>query len=123
MRIDKFLWCTRYYKTRTQATEACKKGRVLLNDESTKPSKEDFPGDVIKTRINQIERKLEIIAIPESRMAAKWLDQFRKDLTEADAFSNAELSTLAQKYYREKGTGRPTKKDRRDLKDYIEDQS
>lgn len=123
MRIDKFLWCTRYYKTRTQATEACKKGRVLLNDENTKPSKEVFAGDMIKMRINQIERKLEILAIPESRMGAKWLDQFRKDLTEADAFSNAEFSTLAQKYYRDKGTGRPTKKDRRDLKDYIEDQS
>ena len=71
MRIDKFLWCTRYYKTRTQATEACKKGRVLLNDENTKPSKEVFAGDIIKTRINQIERKLEILAIPESRMGAK----------------------------------------------------
>ena len=78
MRIDKFLWCTRYYKTRTQATDACKKGRVLLNDENTKPSKEVFAGDIIKTRINQIERKLEIIAIPESRMGAKWLDHLER---------------------------------------------
>lgn len=118
MRIDKFLWCTRYYKTRNIATNACKKGQVKINGESIKPSKMVFSGDKILVRKNQINYELLILAIPQSRLGAKLLDQYRKDLTPKDAFNNQEMLKFAKDYYRKKGEGRPTKKNRRDIEDY-----
>ena len=118
MRIDKYLWCVRYYKTRSIATQACKKGAVKINDKSLKPSKEIFPGDVIEVRLNQINYKLQILDIPKSRLGAKLVDQYRKDTTPIEAFQKLELLKYSKDYYRKKGTGRPSKKDRRDLEDF-----
>ncbi len=119
MRVDKYLWCTRYAKSRNIATEACKKGHVKVNEQAVKSSREVYPGDVIVYRKNQVNYRFEVLDIPPSRVAAKIVDQYRKDLTPPEEFSNGELAALAQAYYREKGTGRPTKKDRRELDDYI----
>ncbi|MAY23097.1 MAG: RNA-binding protein [Flavobacteriaceae bacterium] len=120
MRIDKYLWCTRYYKTRSQATQACKKGAVKVNQDAVKPSREVFPGDSIQVRKNQIPYSLDVIEIPEHRVGAKLVNLYRVDTTPKEAFENQELLKYSQDYYRKKGTGRPTKKDRRDLEDFTD---
>ena len=113
MRIDKFLWSVRYFKTRNIATEACKKGQVRINGEIAKPSKEVFAADKIIVRKNQINYELKVLDIPSSRVGAKLVDLYRQDLTPMEAFEQAQIQKLAQEYYRQKGEGRPTKKDRR----------
>ena len=118
MRIDKYLWCIRMFKTRSLATEACKKGHIKLADNNCKPSKEIFGGEQITIRKNQINYKIEVLDIPESRLGAKLVDLYRKDKTPKEAFEKTELLKYAKDYYRKKGTGRPTKKDRRDIEDY-----
>ena len=120
MRIDKYLWCTRYYKTRSISTQACKKGAVKINDVSIKPSRDVYPGDNIQVRINQINYTLQILDLPKSRIGAKLVDLFRKDTTPPEAFKDKELLKYSKDYYRKKGTGRPSKKDRRDLEDFTD---
>lgn len=120
MRIDKYLWCVRYYKTRNMATEACKKGQVRINDSVVKPSKDVFGHEVISLRKNQINYVLEVLDIPESRVGAKLVDLYRKDKTPTEEFSKTELLKYSKDYYRKKGAGRPTKKDRRDIDKYNE---
>lgn len=122
MRIDKYLWCVRYYKTRNMATQACKKGVVRVNGDVVKPARDVYPGDRLTVRKQQINYELEVIDLPPSRVGAKLVDQFRKDLTPKDAFENQELLKYAKDYYRKKGVGRPTKKDRRDLEDFTDSQ-
>ena len=121
MRIDKFLWCIRYFKTRSIATEACKKGHIKVDGKNTKPSKEIFSGETISIRKNQINYVIEIIDIPKNRVGAKLVDLYRKDVTPQEAFANIDLLKYSKDYYRKKGSGRPTKKDRRDIEDYNED--
>ena len=121
MRVDKYLWCIRYYKTRTIATTACKKGHVRINDDVVKPSREVFPQDVVTLRKNQINYKLRVINIPESRVGAKLVDLYRVDITPKEQFEAQELLKYSKDYYRKKGVGRPTKKDRRDIDDFTED--
>ncbi|WP_158975927.1 RNA-binding S4 domain-containing protein [Cellulophaga sp. L1A9] len=123
MRIDKYLWCIRYFKTRNIGTESCKKGHVKLNGATAKPSKDVLPMDKIIVRKNQINYELTVLDIPPNRVAAKLVDIYRKDTTPASAFENNELLKFSKDYYRKKGTGRPTKKDRRDIEDYIDDSS
>lgn len=124
MRIDKYLWAVRYYKTRSKATEACKKGHVKIvppdggQPANAKPSKEVFIGEQITVRKNQINHTLEILDLPPNRVGAKLVDLYRKDTTPKEAFANKELLRQAQKHYRKKGMGRPTKKDRRDLEGF-----
>ena len=118
MRIDKYLWCTRYYKTRNQATEACKKGHVRINRQVIKPSREVYPTDTIELRKHQINYSFIILDIPPNRVGAKLLDLYRKDETPDEEFNTQELLRLAKDHYRKKGLGRPTKKDRRDLENY-----
>ena len=121
MRIDKFLWCTRYYKTRNQATVACKKGQIKVNDKTARASREVYAQDQISLRKNQIEYKLIVNDIPKSRVGAKLADLYRTDITPKSAFKQQEMQKLAQDYYRKKGEGRPTKKDRRDIDEYLEE--
>ncbi|MBC3759222.1 RNA-binding S4 domain-containing protein [Hyunsoonleella sp. SJ7] len=118
MRIDKYLWCTRYYKTRTLATTACKKGQVKVNDDVVKPSREVYPQDRIELRKTQINYKLKVNDIPPNRVSAKLVDIYRTDLTPKEEFEAKELLKYSKDYYRKKGTGRPTKKDRRDIDDF-----
>ena len=115
MRIDKYLWCVRYYKTRNNATEACRKGHLKINGDSVKPSKAVFKHEKITIRKNQINYEIEVLDIPVSRVGAKLVDLYRKDITPAEEFEKFELLKYSKDYYRKKGVGRPTKKDRRDL--------
>jgi ribosome-associated heat shock protein Hsp15 len=122
MRIDKYLWCTRYFKTRSIATEACKKGHIKINATNVKPSKDVFRGENISIRKNQINYQIEILDIPKNRVNAKLVDLYRKDNTPSEAFTNSEFLKYSKDYYRKKGTGRPTKKDRRDIEGYTDDE-
>lgn len=121
MRIDKYLWCIRLYKTRSMATTACKKGQVKIENSNVKPSKELFGNEQIMVRKNQINYKIKVLDIPPSRVGAKLVDLYRKDLTPKEEFEKTELLKFAKDYYRKKGSGRPTKKDRRDIEGYQED--
>jgi ribosome-associated heat shock protein Hsp15 len=123
MRIDKYLWCIRYYKTRTLATTACKKGHIKVNNDVVKPSREVFPQDIIELRKDQINYKLKVNDIPESRVSAKLVDIYRTDITPKEQFEARELLKYSKDYYRKKGVGRPTKKDRRDIDDFTDETS
>ena len=118
MRIDKYLWCVRYYKTRSIATQAIQKGHVTVNGQQAKPSRDVFAGDKISVRRDQINYLLTVLDIPANRVGPKLVDIYRKDETPAEAFEHLELLKLSKEHYRARGTGRPTKKDRRDLDDY-----
>lgn len=120
MRIDKYLWCVRYFKTRTIATQACKKGAVRVNDDVIKASRDVYPGDIIRVRKNQINYSLIVLDLPDNRLGAKLVDMYRKDTTPKEAFEQNELLKYSKDYYRKKGVGRPTKKDRRDLEDFTD---
>ncbi len=118
MRVDKFLWCVRYYKTRNMVTEACKKNHITVNGMVAKPSKEVFAGDKITFRKDQITYIISVLDIPDNRVGAKLVDVYRKDITPAESFAHLELLKLSKEHYRKTGDGRPTKKDRRDLEDF-----
>ncbi|ASK32010.1 RNA-binding protein [Chryseobacterium sp. T16E-39] len=120
MRIDKFLWSIRFYKTRTIATEEVKKNRVSIGDSVVKSSKEVKEGDVIKIRKNQVDYKIKVIQIPKSRMGAKLVPLHIKDVTDKEQYELLRLRKMTQDYYRNRGEGRPTKKDRRDMDGYVE---
>lgn len=101
------------------ATNACKKGQVKINDQTVKPSREVLRQDKLEVRKNQINYQLIVLDIPPSRVGAKLVDIYRMDTTPRSAMENKDIQQRAQDYYREKGEGRPTKKDRRDLTDFI----
>jgi ribosome-associated heat shock protein Hsp15 len=123
MRIDKYLWSIRLFKTRSIATEACKKGHIKIDDRNCKPSKEVYGNELILVRKNQINYKIQVLDIPESRVGAKLVDLYRKDVTPKEEFEKTELLRYSKEYYRKKGVGRPTKKDRRDIEDYYDTSS
>lgn len=120
MRIDKYLWCVRYFKTRNIATNACKKGHIRVNDAIVKPSREVYPMDKITVRLNQVNYQLTVLDIPKSRVGAKLVDIYRTDTTPKSEFEAQELLKYSKDYYRQKGEGRPTKKDRREIDGYLE---
>ena len=122
MRIDKYLWCVRYYKTRNQASIACKKGHVKVNNSSIKPSKEVYIGDIVGIRKNQINYKIKVNDTPPNRVGAKLVDIYRTDLTPKSEFESKELLKYSKDYYRKKGMGRPTKKDRRSIDNYTDEE-
>ena len=121
MRIDKFLWCIRYYKTRNVAAQAVKKGHVQINGNTAKPSREVYPSDKITLRKDQIEYQLTVLDIPKSRVGAKLVDMYRKDTTPREVFEHQELLKYTKTLYRKKGLGRPTKKERRYIDDYLDE--
>jgi ribosome-associated heat shock protein Hsp15 len=121
MRIDKYLWCIRVFKTRSIATTACKKGQVKIENKSIKPSKEVFGNELILVRKNQINYQIKVLDLPESRVGAKLVSLYMKDVTPKEEFEKTELLKYSKDYYRKKGAGRPTKKDRRDIEGYQED--
>lgn len=121
MRIDKYLWSTRYFKTRSLASTACRKGHVQVNGQEAKPSREVYPQDTIVVRKDQIRYELTVLDLPPGRVGAKLLALYRTDTTPAEAFQHQELLRKAKEHYRKKGSGRPTKKDRRDMEGYLSD--
>jgi ribosome-associated heat shock protein Hsp15 len=120
MRVDKYLWCVRYFKTRNMVTELCKKNHVTVNGQVAKASREVYPGDVVGFRKDQITYKITVLDLPPNRVGAKLVDIYRKDDTPPEAFAHLELLKLSREHYRKTGEGRPTKKDRRDLDEFGE---
>jgi len=121
MRVDKYLWCIRYFKTRSIATKACKEGKIRVNGNIIKPSREIYPTDKITVRKNQVNYELIVLDTPKSRLGAKLVDIYRKDVTPTEALQKLDLLNYSKDYYRKRGTGRPTKKDRRDIDDWFDE--
>jgi ribosome-associated heat shock protein Hsp15 len=119
IRIDKWLWAVRLYKTRSLASEECKKGKVMINGMNVKPSRELKEGETIQLRRPPITRSYKVIALAENRMAAKMVPQFMVETTPASELQILEDQKIRQMDDRERGTGRPTKKDRRDMDDFF----
>ena len=120
MRLDKFLWSVRFYKTRNISAEEIKKYRVSIGGQIVKASREVKEGEIIENRKNQINYKIKIIQIPKSRVGAKLVALYVVDMTEKEQYELLKIRKLSQDYYRQKGLGRPTKKDRRDMDNFID---
>jgi ribosome-associated heat shock protein Hsp15 len=120
VRIDKWLWAVRIFKTRSQATEACKKGRVFAGDFPVKPSREVHRGEVIKVKKPPITCSYKVLELAEKRMSAKLAAGFVEDITPPDELKLLDNQKDMGWSIRERGTGRPTKKDRRTLDDFFE---
>lgn len=120
MRLDKFLWSVRLYKTRNISAEEIKKNRVSIGGQIVKASREVKIGEIIEIRKNQINYKIKIIQIPKSRVGAKLVALYVVDMTEKEQYELLKIRKLSQDYYRQKGLGRPTKKDRRDMDNFID---
>ena len=118
MRVDKYLWCVRFYKTRNMVTEACKKNHITVNGLVAKPSKEVFASDKITFRREQITQNILVLDVPESRVGAKLVEMYCKNETPDEVYQHLELIKLSKEHYRKNGEGRPTKKDRRDIDNY-----
>lgn len=115
MRIDKFLWCVRLFKTRSVATRAIKSGQVRLNERVVKASTEVKVGEVFALREPPVWRSWEITALPASRVGAKLVPGLIAERTSFEDLEKLELARLVKAQHREVGTGRPTKRDRRDM--------
>ncbi|HZL11328.1 MAG TPA: S4 domain-containing protein [Prolixibacteraceae bacterium] len=120
VRIDKWLFAVRLYKTRSQASEECRKGKVTIGGMNVKPSREIKEGEIIQLRRPPITRTYKIIALTEKRMAAKLVPDFFVETTPASELEILEVQKHMSIFNRERGTGRPTKKDRRDLDDFFD---
>ena len=120
VRIDKWLWAVRLFKTRSLAAEACKKGKVIIQNIQVKPSRNIKVGDVVRIKRNPILFSFKVLALSENRMNAKLVTGFMENVTTSDQLELIELGRLAGQTGRDRGTGRPTKKERRELDDFIE---
>ncbi|MCF6333920.1 MAG: RNA-binding S4 domain-containing protein [Draconibacterium sp.] len=120
MRVDKWLWAVRLYKTRSQASEACKKGHVSIRDSTVKPSRMVYVGEIIKVRKTPITKSLKILALADKRMSAKLIVDFIEDITPLEEIELLEMQKNMRWISRDRGTGRPTKKDRRELDGFFE---
>ena len=115
VRVDKWLWAVRIFKTRSIATDACKKGRVSIAGTSVKPSRLVQRGEVISVRKPPIEYSFRVLDLLGHRVGAKLVPQYMENVTPASQYEILELQRISGFVDRAKGLGRPTKKDRRDL--------
>jgi ribosome-associated heat shock protein Hsp15 len=118
VRIDKWLWAVRIYKTRSQASEACKMGRILIGGMEVKPSREIRVGDVLFIRKLPVIYTLRVTALVENRLPASRVSEFAEDLTSPEELEKLKIKDTAF-FKRDRGTGRPTKKERRLLDDVL----
>ncbi len=121
VRIDKFLWAVRLYKTRSIASEAIKRGKVMMGGAQVKSSRNVKVGDVITLKVPAAYRSFEIIKLAQSRMGAKLVKDHITEVTPKDQLEQIELYRLQMTMQRQKGLGRPTKKERRDLDSYFDE--
>lgn len=120
IRIDKFLWSVRIYKTRSIASDECRKGRIFINNIQAKPSRIVIENEIITVKKPPVNYSYRVIEPIENRVGAKLVTQFIKDLTSEEEKLKLEIGQSGGMVYRDKGTGRPTKKERR-LIDRIKD--
>ena len=121
IRIDKWLWSVRLFKTRSMATDACNAGKVKMNGTNLKPSKEVKVDEIYNVKIGQLDKTIQVIDTPKSRVGAPLVPNYYTDLTSEEEYNRIKsLRTTFE--YRDRGEGRPTKRDRRQieyLKDYF----
>ena len=120
VRIDKWMWATRLFKTRTIATEACKKNRISVGGVSVKPSRMIKVGDVIFVRKPPITYSFRVLGVTGNRMAAKLVPLFLENITPPEEYEILEMNKISGFVDRAKGLGRPTKKDRRELEGFTD---
>ena len=115
VRMDKWLWAVRVFKTRTLATEACRLGKVKINGNPVKASREVKLNETITIQQQQITKTIKSLALLHNRVSAKLAPLYMEDLTPASEYEKVEIARAVAFIYRPRGTGRPTKKDRRDI--------
>ena len=120
MRIDQYLWCIRFFKSRNLASNACKKGQVTINGQIVKPSKEILLFDFIGIRKNQRLYQIEAIAFPKNRVGGKLVGLYYIERINSEDIERESIQKLAFSIKRDRGKGRPTKKERRELDDLTE---
>ena len=113
MRLDQWLWAVRLYKTRSLAVEAIKGGHVKVNGAPTKPAHEAKPGELVAAHTGVLTRTLRVIDAPRSRVAAKLVALYAEDLTPPEEFEKQRMPELRPVSARPRGSGRPTKRERR----------
>lgn len=119
IRIDKWLWMVRLFKTRSMATDACNAGKVKLNGCNVKPSRDVRTDEIYDVHIGSLNKRVQVLGTPKSRVGAPLVPQYYTDLTPAEEYDR--MKTLHTYEYRPHGLGRPTKRDRRQL-EYIKAQ-
>ncbi|REK50657.1 MAG: RNA-binding S4 domain-containing protein [Bacteroidetes bacterium] len=120
-RVDKWLWCVRIFKTRSIATQACEQGKILLNDQPAKASRVVRENDIVSFRRQGLTRKYKVLALPKSRIGAKLLPDYMTELTDPAELEAYFARTKRVTIFRDPGTGRPTKRERRALDDFLDD--
>lgn len=118
-RIDKWMWAARIFKTRTIAAEACKKGRISINGSQVKPARMVKPGDVVQVRKPPVTYSFKVLQAIEKRVGAKLVPEIMENVTTPDQYELLEMSKISGFVDRAHGTGRPTKKERRDLDEFF----
>ena len=118
-RIDKWLWASRIFKTRTIAAEACKKGRVSINGTQVEPSRMIKPGEVIQVKKPPVTYSFKVLQAIEKRIGAKLVPEILENVTTPEQYELLEMSRISGFVDRARGTGRPTKKDRRSMEEFI----
>ena len=121
IRVDKYLWAMRIYKTRSIATDACKCGRIKMNGVEVKPSRAFHVGDIFTVRKGPITYTYRILQLASNRLGAKMVPEYLQDITPKEQLELLELARYAAQSGRDRGTGRPTKKDRRDIEQFFSD--
>lgn len=120
-RIDKWLWAMRVFKTRTIATDACKKGRVMMGGNPVKPSRTIKPGDVIDVRKPPVTYTFRVTALAPGRLGAKLVPEYLENITPPAQYELLEMTRISGFVDRRKGLGRPTKREGRELSRFKED--
>ena len=113
LRIDKWLWEVRLFKTRSQSADACKAGKIKMDGQNVKPAKDIKVGDVIVVSLNPLFRTVRVKQFPRSRLGAKLVPDYMEDLTSQEEYDRVKLIETTNTEYRDRGTGRPSKKSRR----------
>ncbi len=119
-RLDKWLWASRIFKTRTIAAEACKKGRISINGSQVKPARMIKVGDVIQVKKPPIMYSFKVLQPIEKRVGAKLVPEIMENVTTPDQYELLEMNKISGFVDRARGTGRPTKKDRRSMDDFTD---
>lgn len=117
-RLDKWLWAARIFKTRTLASDACRNNRITINGVSAKPSRPVKVGDEIGVKKSPIVYTFRVKQAIEKRVGAKLLPEVYENITAPEQYELLEMSKISGFVNRAKGTGRPTKKDRREMEDF-----
>lgn len=115
VRIDKWLWAVRVFKTRTQASDACRGGKVKIDGQNAKPSREVVEGDIISIQSGIMKKTLKVIKPARNRVAAKFVPDLALDMTPPEEYEKLDMLRQLNHEKRDRGLGRPTKKDRRNL--------